>query len=103
MLAELGRQSMAAEVEQLIRAHPRWGKERIAEQLQLSGRHLHRRLAEDGLTFKALRDSVLQSMACQLLGSDLRLSQRSEEHTSELQSRPHLVCRLLLEKKKNSE
>src|SRR5436305_13265757 len=27
---------------------------------------------------------------------------RSEEHTSELQSRPHLVCRLLLEKKKNT-
>src|SRR5690606_40965098 len=27
---------------------------------------------------------------------------RSEEHTSELQSREHLVCRLLLEKKKNS-
>src|SRR5690554_7763487 len=27
---------------------------------------------------------------------------RSEEHTSELQSRPHLVCRLLLEKKKIS-
>src|SRR5215813_1236028 len=26
---------------------------------------------------------------------------RSEEHSSELQSRPHLVCRLLLEKKKN--
>src|SRR5436305_10133523 len=26
---------------------------------------------------------------------------RSEEHTSELQSRPHLVCRLLLEKKNN--
>src|SRR5690554_7393283 len=28
------------------------------------------------------------------------LTSRSEEHTSELQSRPHLVCRLLLEKKK---
>src|SRR5436305_10034481 len=27
---------------------------------------------------------------------------RSEEHTSELQSRPHLVCRLLLEKKKTN-
>src|SRR2546429_3357190 len=27
---------------------------------------------------------------------------RSEEHTSELQSRLHLVCRLLLEKKKNN-
>src|SRR3989442_7183065 len=30
-------------------------------------------------------------------------STRSEEHTSELQSRPHLVCRLLLEKKKKTE
>src|SRR5215813_14887997 len=30
----------------------------------------------------------------------LDLDGRSEEHTSELQSRPHLVCRLLLEKKK---
>src|SRR5690554_4536747 len=29
------------------------------------------------------------------------LKTRSEEHTSELQSRPHLVCRLLLEKKKS--
>src|SRR5258708_17806585 len=28
---------------------------------------------------------------------------RSEEHTSELQSPDHLVCRLLLEKKKNTE
>src|SRR2546422_6241690 len=30
-------------------------------------------------------------------------SVRSEEHTSELQSRLHLVCRLLLEKKKNKK
>src|SRR5690554_7784135 len=30
---------------------------------------------------------------------DLKGKTRSEEHTSELQSRPHLVCRLLLEKK----
>src|SRR5690625_6271804 len=29
-----------------------------------------------------------------------RVGERSEEHTSELQSRGHLVCRLLLEKKK---
>src|SRR5687768_18091307 len=29
-------------------------------------------------------------------------ARRSEEHTSELQSRLHLVCRLLLEKKKNN-
>src|SRR5690625_7010078 len=32
--------------------------------------------------------------------SDWDISGRSEEHTSELQSRGHLVCRLLLEKKK---
>src|SRR6266498_5510442 len=31
---------------------------------------------------------------------DVYTAARSEEHTSELQSRPHLVCRLLLEKKK---
>src|SRR3712207_7216726 len=31
-----------------------------------------------------------------------RVPQRSEEHTSELQSRQYLVCRLLLEKKKNN-
>src|SRR3989442_1709367 len=30
-----------------------------------------------------------------------QMQTRSEEHTSELQSRPHLVCRLLLEKKKH--
>src|SRR5690625_6231449 len=32
-----------------------------------------------------------------------RLQTRSEEHTSELQSRGHLVCRLLLEKKKKNK
>src|SRR2546422_2967017 len=33
----------------------------------------------------------------------VRADVRSEEHTSELQSRLHLVCRLLLEKKKNKK
>src|SRR3712207_6876356 len=37
-----------------------------------------------------------------LRGRDRR-GDRSEEHTSELQSRQYLVCRLLLEKKKNRE
>src|SRR5947209_17183158 len=35
--------------------------------------------------------------------SGIPFSARSEEHTSELQSRQYLVCRLLLEKKKNNE
>src|SRR2546422_1322574 len=34
--------------------------------------------------------------------SSVSPTSRSEEHTSELQSRLHLVCRLLLEKKKNT-
>src|SRR5690606_42015435 len=34
--------------------------------------------------------------------ADIALSNRSEEHTSELQSRENLVCRLLLEKKKRT-
>src|SRR5947209_15539886 len=33
----------------------------------------------------------------------IRAAQRSEEHTSELQSRQYLVCRLLLEKKKKTK
>src|SRR2546422_4091883 len=35
-------------------------------------------------------------------GNPARREHRSEEHTSELQSRLHLVCRLLLEKKKKT-
>src|SRR2546429_6506717 len=38
----------------------------------------------------------------QTVASGAVVEKRSEEHTSELQSRLHLVCRLLLEKKKNA-
>src|SRR3989442_11189825 len=44
-------------------------------------------------------DTAILASAKEGIGIDEIL--RSEEHTSELQSRPHLVCRLLLEKKKN--
>src|SRR5256884_539909 len=44
---------------------------------------------------------IFQSRAlCWSSEPDVKNSSRSEEHTSELQSRLHLVCRLLLEKKK---
>src|SRR3989442_12723960 len=47
-------------------------------------------------------DKVVEAAAHKNEGWLLHFSLiRSEEHTSELQSRPHLVCRLLLEKKKN--
>src|SRR5690625_6451088 len=38
-----------------------------------------------------------------LYKEEINRSLRSEEHTSELQSRGHLVCRLLLEKKKKNK
>src|SRR5690606_40371078 len=38
-----------------------------------------------------------------VLHCGFRFRRRSEEHTSELQSRDNLVCRLLLEKQKNKE
>src|SRR2546422_8621947 len=52
----------------------------------------------------AAKNAALPAMAAALLTAEpLTLANaRSEEHTSELQSRLHLVCRLLLEKKKHS-
>src|SRR2546422_4565618 len=46
----------------------------------------------------AVRGARKRQRACVLVPD----AQRSEEHTSELQSRLHLVCRLLLEKKKKT-
>ena len=40
------------------------------------------------------------SLSLEGIGAVLQMDDRSEEHTSELQSPDHLVCRLLLEKKK---
>src|SRR5258707_4262625 len=48
-----------------------------------------------------VRDLLGRRLAPQRLAQVLRRP-RSEEHTSELQSRQYLVCRLLLEKKKNN-
>src|SRR5258708_31452679 len=45
---------------------------------------------ESSVGFTSQQDEILYCLACA----------RSEEHTSELQSPDHLVCRLLLEKKK---
>src|SRR3712207_7207242 len=50
----------------------------------------------DGDPFTALTSTVLPSLL-----AARGPAERSEEHTSELQSRQYLVCRLLLEKKKN--
>src|SRR2546422_9022566 len=61
--------------------------ERIQDQAH---RHQHDRVDED------------VSRGRLAAGHDRQHRDRSEEHTSELQSRLHLVCRLLLEKKKET-
>src|SRR5438105_6069063 len=49
-----------------------------------------------------LHDTAKNVMRLHVLETHLPSAKRSEEHTSELQSRVDLVCRLLLEKKKNN-
>src|SRR5258708_21349529 len=55
--------------------------------------------------FRSVDRAGSHSAASASLGNARRLphSARSEEHTSELQSPDHLVCRLLLEKKKKKD
>src|SRR3712207_9273951 len=53
---------------------------------------------EQGFAETASPKSLSERAYCRL--RDMILMGRSEEHTSELQSRQYLVCRLLLEKKK---
>src|SRR5690349_24863014 len=54
-------------------------------------------------TAETSRSSCARYLRRQLVTPGCPSSQRSEEHTSELQSRRDLVCRLLLEKKKKNK
>src|SRR5206468_12818697 len=55
-----------------------------------------------GLPLVQALDILAQQTENKILADTTRQVVRSEEHTSELQSRSDLVCRLLLEKKKNT-
>src|SRR5690606_42015816 len=77
------------------RAHAPARDDELAHLEELDLRHgLARRLLHDLRRVRALHLVAVH------LAHD-RAASRSEEHTSELQSRENLVCRLLLEKKKN--
>src|SRR5690625_6953303 len=52
------------------------------------------------ITVPMLRPIIILLVFTSTIGALQLFTERSEEHTSELQSRGHLVCRLLLEKKK---
>src|SRR5258708_20665859 len=60
----------------------------------------HRRSAKAGLDRQRLSANQMQTNRGGIVSA--RFVCRSEEHTSELQSPDHLVCRLLLEKKKTT-
>src|SRR2546422_4246203 len=66
--------------------------------------HLRRRtprLAAARLRERPHRTLAQARRVREVIAVEWSTERRSEEHTSELQSRLHLVCRLLLEKKKN--
>src|SRR2546430_13208829 len=69
---------------------------------RLRRRHLSAR-ARGRLDRRLDRRHVLRFRARRRQDHERALQGRSEEHTSELQSQSNLVCRLLLEKKNNSE
>src|SRR3712207_8361733 len=52
-------------------------------------------------TVPGFTEGDLRAIVEEVHAHDALIMSRSEEHTSELQSRQYLVCRLLLEKKKN--
>src|SRR3989442_4722339 len=61
-------------------------------------RDVAKRLSEMPRRLRVRGIPLVKNRKCSLEGGIAQI--RSEEHTSELQSRPHLVCRLLLEQKK---
>src|SRR3712207_7195112 len=61
---------------------------------------LHRLSSAEGLDAAAFEREALGRIG---MPREIIMRHRSEEHTSELQSRQYLVCRLLLEKKKIEE
>src|SRR3712207_8471535 len=78
---------------------PRRHGGRDGHHVRVLGRQRRQRLAEHLLVARQPARGLLERRA-RLLVEERR---RSEEHTSELQSRQYLVCRLLLEKKQNRE
>src|SRR3712207_8263327 len=64
--------------------------------------HLALRVHQRALAFAAVHEAG-DAGAADDLALDRQRAVRSEEHTSELQSRQYLVCRLLLEKKKHND
>src|SRR5687767_15748204 len=94
----IGNEVTAEAVKVLEAAGAKFGRRFELEHLPWSADHL----LATGETMPADGYDLLRSFDAVFIGAlgDPRVPDRSEEHTSELQSLAYLVCRLLLEKKK---
>ena len=66
-LTGIQERNFRAQVVRILQAHPNWGKEKVAEQFGISGRHLNRNLSREGVTFKLISDQTRLEMARVLL------------------------------------
>src|SRR5690554_7400630 len=82
-------QNEAENIISLLRNSGKATRAHFVESIEDFTQQLQEKLWDLVITYPQVGDIKLQDL----------VAQRSEEHTSELQSRPHLVCRLLLEKK----
>lgn len=78
-LARLGEGGFSRQVQAVVRREPRWGKERVAEELGMSGRNLVRKLQEEGTSFKLLRSTLLQQLAEQQLAAGAGVAAVAEQ------------------------
>src|SRR5690625_6855752 len=91
-----------------VRSYPTWFPEGLEEEIIRD--MVSQIIQNEQVNIEKIREEVAILMACKrsikanhyLSESEMikLLDDRSEEHTSELQSRSHIVCRHLLEKKK---
>src|SRR5687768_18141296 len=87
----------------LFRSDPRVGVAVVAQRVELLPAVPAGAAGDEGVDDHPLADLALPHTRADLDDLTHELVARSEEHTSELQSRLHLVCRLLLEKKKTKK
>lgn len=78
-LSQLGDNSLSRQVAALICRQPRWGKEKVADNLGMSGRHLIRLLADERMSFKQIRDRELLRLAQRALQEEIRISDVAQQ------------------------
>src|SRR3712207_7771627 len=89
---------------ELLAAMGKYNEELVKAGIILAGEGLHPSSRGKRVRFSGAKRTVIDGPFAETkeLVAGFWLWKRSEEHTSELQSRQYLVCRLLLEKKKHT-